>query len=596
MMKRILPPLVCVLVLPGAILRAQDTGPEDEGAVSARKSGTLFKSEIDGLIRALRRGEGPSPERGSLGGDSVRATAMILTAMGHCHRRYQAGDGPVVQPSLQALFRGRQADGSFAEGENDAVRLTTAWVAAALQVMDPETYAEEIRTCKRWLRDHGHEELQDVWKREVGAVLDRVRPGHYPQHIGADAAEVARSLPMAADGIDRRAAAEALVTLVACQVANEELDQSEQSAAVAWSAAQEKGFDWLMERQEKGVFSVPTPMGSFADPGITAMGLSALQTKPVDLRTDEEQEVIEQGLDWLLAQQNPDGSFGRETVNYVTSAAVMALSKWGHPKVEEPLGKAQGYILAIQNIEDRGYQPGDRDYGSIGYGGDERGDLSNLQFAIQALRESGLEADHEAFAKALVFLQRTQNLRSHNRFETKIRDEDGSLQKVVPGDDGGAAYYPGNSPAGYIELPDGSRIARSYGSMTYALLKSYTLAGVEKDDPRVQAAVDWIAENWTLVENPGADPALGEKVKYQGLFYYYMVMAQALDTVGMKQVRVPAGDGEPAAVIPWRKALREHLEKTQRPDGSWLNTENDRWYEGLDLICTCYAMLALGRC
>ena len=134
------------------------------------------------------------------------------------------------------------------------------------------------------------------------------------------------------------------------------------------------------------------------------------------------------------------------------------------------------------------------------------GDISNLQFAIEALRASGLEQDHEAFAKALVFLQRSQNLRAVNDFSGRVRDE-GEWIEVTPGDDGGSAYYPGNSPAGYVELPDGKKIPRSYGSMTYALLKSYTLAGVKGDDPRVQAAVKWIQDNWTLAVNPGSDPA-----------------------------------------------------------------------------------------
>ena len=101
-------------------------------------------------------------------------------------------------------------------------------------------------------------------------------------------------------------------------------------------------------------------------------------------------------------------------------------------------------------------------------------DLSNTQFAVDALRASGLDPEDEAFVKALVFLQRTQNLTSVNEFEDKVRAEDGSWQTVTSGDDGGSAYYPGNSPAGYIDLPDGRRVPRSYGSMTYALLKTYT--------------------------------------------------------------------------------------------------------------------------
>src|SRR5690606_799169 len=132
------------------------------------------------------------------------------------------------------------------------------------------------------------------------------------------------------------------------------------------------------------------------------------------------------------------------------------------------------------------------------------GDLSNLHFSLEALRATGLPPDHDAFQKALVFLQRTQNLKSVNDFSGKVPDPDreGVVLDAVSGDDGGAAYYPGNSAAGYIVQPDGKTIPRSYGSMTYALLKSYTLAGVPGDDPRVQAAVQWIQDNWTLAVNP----------------------------------------------------------------------------------------------
>ena len=99
----------------------------------------------------------------------------------------------------------------------------------------------------------------------------------------------------------------------------------------------------------------------------------------------------------------------------------------------------------------------------------------------------------EALAKAVVFLQRTQNLRSSNDKKTlkvKMGDE---TKTITPDNDGGSAYYPGNSPAGYKTLPDGRLMPRSYGSMTYALLKSFVLAGLEKDDPRVVAAFDWPA-------------------------------------------------------------------------------------------------------
>ena len=183
---------------------------------------------------------------------------------------------------------------------------------------------------------------------------------------------------------------------------------------------------------------------------------------------------------------------------------------------------------------------------------------------------------------------------------TPLRTTTKIMVDVMSGNDGGAAYYPGNSPAGYIELPDGTRIPRSYGSMTYALLKTYTLCGVKKDDPRVVAAVGWIEKNFTLDVNPGADPKLGEKARFQGLYYYYMVMAQALQVAGIDRLSVPVKSGSSTTTqyrqVDWRKELAAKLASMQNPNGGWLNSENGRWWEESDLVCTTYAMLALEHC
>ena len=111
----------------------------------------------------------------------------------------------------------------------------------------------------------------------------------------------------------------------------------------------------------------------------------------------------------------------------------------------------------------------------------------------------------------------------------------------------------------------------------------------------------WIQDNWTLAVNPGSDPAMGEKVKYAGLFYYYMVLAQALDAAGTDAVMVPdpeatASGTPPTKAVDWRNALRDHLASIQQPDGTWINGKNGRWMENLPLLCTCYAMAALERC
>lgn len=599
-------PKTSSLVLLGLLLAPSTPAQQTDSSPHAtRKQGTIYKRQVDGLIGALRatarRGEAGAAGRGVLGSDVV-STAKILVAMGHCHRRYHVSDGPVVRPSLDYLLKNRRADGGFGDAG------TTRWVVDAMKILDPDGLAEDIAVCERMLSGKQLDVL--AFEGRVDAVLAGVRADRFPQHMADGAKQLADGWIQAPATLDRTKAADALCALVACQRANRALDQGGSEPADApWSAAQERAFAWLFGQQQDGVFSVTMPMKddsgetvmrSFPDPAFTGFGLMALQGKPRAKRTAAEQAVIDRGLQWLLTQQNEDGTFGQQVTNYTTCVVVGALSRWSDPVKAPALKRAQKAILMFQNTESGGYSPGDRDYGSIGYGNSQRGDLSNLHFSLDALRQTGLPEDHEALKKAIVFLQRTQNLKSSNDFSGRVPhpEREGETLEVVSGDDGGASYYPGNSNAGYTINPDGTAIARSYGSMTYALLKSYTLAGLKGDDPRVKAAVKWIQENWTLAVNPGSDPAMGEKVKYAGLFYYYMVLGQALDAAGVETVTVTEATttGAEARQVDWRQALRDHLASIQQPDGTWVNGKNGRWMENLPLLCTCYAMAALERC
>ncbi|MFK7738958.1 MAG: prenyltransferase/squalene oxidase repeat-containing protein [Planctomycetota bacterium] len=557
-----------------------------------RKAGTIHKHEVDDLISALRStarvGVGSPAAKAVLGSD-VETTAKILTAMGHCHRRYHVSDGPVVRPSISYLLEQRQANGSFGSLE------ATVWVVDALEILDPDGYAEEIAVANKFIA--AQPVHPSSWGRAVELVIGGVRADRFPQDMADNAAAVAHAFHSDPSKMDRSKAADALVQLVACQAVNRMLDKSDAAPqGNAWSPTQAKAFAWLFAQQTDGVFAVQ----GHKDAALTGFGLMALQTKPKPSRTEAEQKVIDSGLTWLLTQQNEDGTFGQQVTNYTTCVVVGALTRWGKPDAAGALKRAQRAILGFQNAEASGYSASDRDYGSIGYGNSQRGDLSNLHFSIEALRKTGLPADHEALQKAIVFLQRTQNLKGSNDYSGKIPHptKEGETLDVTSGDDGGATYYPGNSNAGYLVQPDGKAIPRSYGSMTYALLKSYTLAGVKGDDPRVKAAVKWIEQNWTLAVNPGADPALGEKVKYAGLYYYYMVLAQALDAAGVDKViktHVGAATTQTSPVN-WRSALLRHLKTIQSEDGSWVNGKNGRWMESVPLLCTCYAMVALDYC
>ncbi|MBL8751721.1 MAG: terpene cyclase/mutase family protein [Planctomycetes bacterium] len=570
----------------------------------ARKSGELFRSELDQFVGRLdAQSLVDRPQRHPLGGESTLATAQILCAMGHGHRRYHIGDGPIVRPSLAFLLGKTDADSGFGDAT------TTGWVVEAMQVIDPVGCRRQIEAGRARFQALGGTELP--WAASVAAIL---AAKELPQDQGAAAQTRARSLLAAKGPLPLVEAAATMVHLAACQVANKRLDQAALAKAApaapaaapavaaapapaplpanasghgALSPAQERGLAWLSAQTKDGVgFGDAQP-----NLPLTAIALMALQTRPAALRSPAERAAITTGLRWLLTQQNEDGTFGDTLANYTTCAAVGALHTFDDPAVPAALQRAQRAILSFQNCEQNGYASGDRDYGSIGYGGMTRGDLSNMNFALQALQETGLPRNHEALQRALVFLQRTQNLRATNDYAGKAPDpeRDGVILDTVPGDDGGACYYPGNSSAGYVVRPDDTVIARSYGSMTYALLKCYSLAGLKADDPRVAAALRWLQQNWRLDANPGAAPELGPKAAFQGLYYYYLLMAQALDSAGIDRLTV--GD----TAVDWRAALRTQLESVQRTDGSWRNDQNGRWMESSALLCTAYALLALAR-
>jgi squalene-hopene/tetraprenyl-beta-curcumene cyclase len=106
-------------------------------------------------------------------------------------------------------------------------------------------------------------------------------------------------------------------------------------------------------------------------------------------------------------------------------------------------------------------------------------------------------------------------------------------------------------------------------------------ARLSRDDPRVRAAWQWACRNWSVAENPG----LGQ----QGLFYYYMTMARALQVLGEDYVVEPDGTRHD-----WRLELVDQLLKVKKADGSWAN-ENARWMEQDPSLVTAYAVIAINH-
>ncbi len=315
-------------------------------------------------------------------------------------------------------------------------------------------------------------------------------------------------------------------------------------------ASIDRGLKWLRDQQEAD--------GSYAHhPGITALVASAFMRSPRQY-TEEDGPFMKKAMKYLTSLAKPDGAiYDKDLPNYNTSVALMALSEAGNPAYDEIIKNAQNYLMVLQADEGEGYTPDDKMYGGIGYGGDLRPDMSNLVYALGALKESGVPRDAEVWEKAIKFIERCQNRSESN-------------DQAWAGDDGGFVYYPGYSMAGGT---------RSYGTMTYNGVLSFIYANVDKNDDRVQAAVRWLKDNYTLEENP--------PIGAQGLYYYYHTMSKALTTYGEPVITDSKG-----VEHNWYEELARKILSLQRPEGNWVN-EEDRWMESMPILATSYAILAL---
>ena len=355
------------------------------------------------------------------------------------------------------------------------------------------------------------------------------------------------------------------------------------------STAQERGLAWLVKQQATD--------GSWRHhPAITALAVTALYRAGRPLTADE-QAAAGKALQFVLSNVRTNGAIyaGDERdkyPNYSTAICMMALLASGNAEHTGAIRNGRKFLLSSQFDERTDCATNDASYGGIGYGKSERPDMSNLQWALEALRLSeSLDkpaADNSFkpqpasklhWEKAVQFLQRCQNLPEKN--------DQPWVKVAAPEDRGGFIYAPGDPAQGRPAMSaanDGQPVdektpLRSYASMTYAGLKSYLYAELKKDDPRVMAALQWLQKNYSVEENPG----LGR----QGLFYYYHTAAKALTVFGSDTFTDATGKTHD-----WRYELMNKLVSLQKSEGFWIN-DNNRWWENDPVLVTSYSLLAL---
>ena len=351
------------------------------------------------------------------------------------------------------------------------------------------------------------------------------------------------------------------LALIQPAIAEPQFDQ------VLYDQVASRGIAYLVHHGQAQDGSYSRQLG----PAITALATTAL----VRQGTTPSNPVVHRSLQYLVRFVRDDGGIyqkGTFYKNYETSIALLCFSTANRDgRFDDLIHNAENFLKGLQWDAGESKIASDPAFGGGGYGKHGRPDLSNTSFMIEALKAAGSDNDSDAIQRALIFVSRCQNLDGeHNLTEFARKNPDGGFYYTPAA---GGASQAGKAPGGGL---------RSYGSMTYAGLKSMIYAGVGPDDPRVKAAVEWIKRHYSLEENPGMSDA--------GLYYYYHTFAKALAALGKEQVRDDQG-----LVHDWRSELLEELARRQHEDGRWSNN-NSKWLEGDTNLVSSYALLALSYC
>lgn len=352
-------------------------------------------------------------------------------------------------------------------------------------------------------------------------------------------------------------------------------EQPEQAAreALAWLFARQDA-DGGLRSDHYGVLR----------PGcsLTATVLLAAALLPERLRAPH-RAGIDRAFSFLAANTRGDGAtgLGGDVLDYPTYTA----AHWLHALVllrpagwQQARERLQARLCTVQLGPALGWQQEDAAFGAFGFGTDPEpaplgAELINLPLqraVLEALRASGLPAEHPVVGRARRYVHRCQRLPGPDD----------------PHGDGGFFFTPTPafqaSKAG-ADVQGGRELPRTYGTTTCdgirALLACGAAAPGGEDAARLAAARAWLVRHLLFESVPGlpreAEPPLEPAVR----LYWYATLAPTLAALGI-------GNG-------WRERLFAALREHRRPDGSFVGL-SDRMKEDDPLVATVLALFALG--
>jgi squalene-hopene/tetraprenyl-beta-curcumene cyclase len=377
-----------------------------------------------------------------------------------------------------------------------------------------------------------------------------------------------------------------------CKVAPEESPRIK-----SMDASLDKAVSYLLAAQSPDGAWRSKTYGAMKDgPSLTPLVMEALEFGP---QKEGSAEACHKGAAYLAGLVKPDGSveagpYGLAYPLYTSAMSAIILTKDASPEFKSARDTWLKMLRSRQLTEELGWQPSDHEYGGWGFSiappakpapGQPKeifheSNLSATIFAIGALRACGAPPTDEAFQKALVFVKRCQNF--------------GDEKAMSVFDDGGFFFIPIDEAQNKGGLagrePDGTLRFNSYGSMTADGIRALVRLGMKPDSPRVKAAAEWLANNFSVEHNPGRFGGPDREVLRDATYYYYCwSLAHALNALNIDEIDTPSGK------VRWAGVLADALTKRQQADGSWVNRMTDA-KEDDPLISTAWAVAALSIC
>lgn len=345
-----------------------------------------------------------------------------------------------------------------------------------------------------------------------------------------------------------------------------------------------RGVQYLLERQaENGAWA--------GEPAVTALAMQALYHNRNEMNSQEIDPALARGREFILGAVQPNGAFAGVAapyLNYTTSVCLTALALLDRPEDQEAMRNARRFLWSLQLREAHPEHPTEPDspfYGGIGYGsgGPTVPDISNTKFALEALYMTDhLDRDTEFADEARTVWRRALDYLRSVQAIPDDADEGWTVNREeAPEFNGGFVYRPDQCRVRDGKVwPEFEGEPIPYGAATVCGLTGLLYAGVERDDPRVRAAMDWIRQEYTLDENP--------VIGIEGHFYYLWTFAKGMQLHDQDTLELADGTQRH-----WRRDLLNKLLELQQPEGQWFNQASGRYMESVPELTTAYAMIAM---